>query len=272
MSEPNWTEICECESAGEVVAQDYCRQATAPEQSPIDDYYTYVEDLLLLGDAKKLESTDTLGRLLLLGLVTGVELYFRSILAGVIRVCPVSRRIAADQLVPFGAVDFYGPAAVEWALFDTYSLAGADEIRTRTRKLLGIELQRANSSIEAAMNEFDKLCHFRHAAVHARGTLGRGNAVALGLAEVGANTAVHLTLPTLHAAGVACHSVVRAYNRFVFRKLVERWIGESVLGGTWTSDKARFTELFRLFRSRIDKTGPTNAYHAYRAVARSLPA
>lgn len=266
MSEPRWAQICEPESSATVSAPDFCVAFKEPLHSPIDDYYYYVQDLMKLGDNASLAASETLGRLLLLGLVTGVERYFRSVLAGAIRVCPICRAHAGDQLVSFGAVDFYGPKSLEWALFDSSSLAGADEIRSRTKKLLNIELPKGASSIEAALSEFDKLCHLRHASVHSRGRLGRGNAAALGLGNLGANTSVALTLPTLHAAAATCHSTVRAYNKIIFRRVMERWIGADELTGQWRRDRERFSALFDLFYSRVDQVGPPNAYQAHRTL------
>lgn len=271
MSEPRWTCVCETETTTALEASDFCRSAADAGQSPVDDYYTYVEHLLTLGDATALETSDTLGRLLLLGLVSGVEVYFRAVLAGVIRVCPVSRAHAADQQIPFGAIDYYGSDAVEWGLFDASSLAGLEEIRSRTRKLLGIDLPRGGS-LDGALREFDKICHLRHAAVHARGALGRGNATALGLGPESGRMALELAMPTLHRAGVACHSSVRAYNRFIYRTTVERWLERGRFAGTWAEDRAIFQPLFDLFHSRIDKSGPANAFHAYRSLERVISA
>src|SRR5439155_1081418 len=103
---------------------------------------------LTLGDQAALVASPTLGRLLVLGLVSGVELYFRAILTGLLRCCPICRGHAADQVIPFGAIDYYGSDEVEWGLFDAMSLAGATEIRTRTQRLLAIDV-RPGTSVSA---------------------------------------------------------------------------------------------------------------------------
>lgn len=265
MSEARWALVCESETATALDASDFCKAAADVGQSPIDDYYTYVEQLLRLGDPATLATNDTLGRLLLLGLVSGVEVYFRAILAETIRVCPVSRAQAADQQIPFGAIDYYGIDAVEWGLFDASSLAGRDAIRSRTGKLLGITISQGDS-LDGALREFDKVCHLRHAAVHARGGLGRGNASALGLEVEEGRMALTLGFPTLHQAGLACHSTVRAYNRFIYRKTVERWLGRARFSGSWPEDRAVFKPLHDLFYSRVDRKGPPNAFQAYRSL------
>lgn len=265
MREPSWCVVCDAESAVRVGVNDLCTDFERAEQSPIDDYYEYVEHVLTLGQEEELEKSSTLGRLVLLGLVSGVETYFRAVLGELLRLCPVAQQCAANQLIPFGAVRHYGPASVALALFDSGSLAGDAEITQKTRKLLGLEIPRG-SSLSAALVEFDKICHLRHAAVHARGTLARQNLIALGIEVPSKPLALEVSLGSLHQAGAACHSAVRAYNRFTYRATVERWIGNGLLSGTWRTDKAAFQPLFELFVSKRDAAGPSRAYDAYRAL------
>jgi hypothetical protein len=268
VSDPRWTLVCEPETAASLRPADCCGALANEAKSPIDDYYEYVEHLLTLGDAQALQDSDTLGRLLLLGLVSGVEGYFRSIFVGALRTCEISRRMAANQEIPFGAIDYYGVESAALGLFDSDSLASAGRIGANTKKLLGIPIPK-ESSLGAALREFDKVCHLRHAAVHARGALGRGNAFALGLAAR-ERLGLELRLPALHSAGLVCHSVVRSYNRFLYREMIERWLAEGVLSGDWAIDRATFHPLFELFQSRVDGVGPMNAYQAHRSLAVSI--
>jgi hypothetical protein len=269
VSEPAWRCVCEPELATQLAGGDFSSELESAPTSPIDDYYGYVEHLLTLGSKQALDDSPTLGRLLLLGLVSGVESYFRSAIAGVLRTCPLSRRAAADQMIPFGAIDYYGLQHVELGLFDASSLAGASEIRKRTNSLLGIAVN-PGTSLSAALDEFDKLCHLRHAAVHARGALGRGNASALALSGTAGRHALSVSFSGLQHAGIVCHSTVRAYNRAIYRRIVERWIGDGVLSGVWSRDKASFKALFDLFASKKDATGSPNAYQAHRSLSHSL--
>lgn len=263
MADTSWLQVCAPEEAIELSAEDFCSDTLASGGSPIDDYYGYVEHLLTLGDDAALAASPTLGRLLVLGLVSGVEFYFRDLLGGLLRCCPLCRKHAADQPLSFGALDYYGPDAVEFGLLDATSLAGAREVRGRTQKLLALEIK-PGSSVSAALDEFDRVCHLRHAAVHARGALGRGNATALGVgSDLGTRT-MSVTLPALHDAARVCHSVVRAYNRFVFEAIIFRWLGNDLFAGDWPTDRKLFAPLFTLVYSKRDKLAPTNAYLCYR--------
>lgn len=269
MSDPSWLCVCEAEVATSLSPGDFSGALDRVTASPIDDYYSYVEHLLTLGSEAALGSSPTLGRLLLLGLVSGVESYFRSIIAAVLRVCPIARLTAANQPIPYGALDYYGVNEVELGLFDTSSLAGSGEIRKRTQALLGITIER-DTSTYAALESFDKVCHLRHAAVHARGSLGRGNAAALALGREEHRRALLVSFSALQQAGIICHSTVRAYNKTVYRRVVERWLAEKVLIGDWQADRSKFKPLYGLFRSAKDASGPANAYVAYRSMLKSL--
>lgn len=271
MAEAAWMVVCEPEAPTTVSGDAYCSGTAEVTGAPIDDYYEYVEHLLTLGSVAALNASPTLGRLLVLGLVSGVESYLRSLIASVVRLCPLAREHAADQHIPFGAIDYYGPESAERALFESSSLADSGEIIGKTRKLTGIDLSHS-SSARAALKEFDKVCHLRHAAVHARGTFGRGNAVALGLDLEAGRQSLSVSFAGLQQAGATCHSAVRAYNRFVYRRIVERWIAEGLLTGRWQTDRELFRPLFELFHSRRDGVGCGNAYQAFRTLpTRSTP-
>src|SRR4051812_35966295 len=59
--------------------------------SPIDVFYESSAHILTLGQPDQLHASPMLGRLLILGLVTSTEAYFRGILSGVLSICPLAR-------------------------------------------------------------------------------------------------------------------------------------------------------------------------------------
>jgi hypothetical protein len=266
VSDPRWTVVCAPEAAVEVVGDDFCTASASASDSPIDDYYAYVEGVLRLGNPPSLAANTTLGRLLVLGLVSGVESYLRAVISGLIKICPAARGSAADQMLHFGAIDYYGLDFVELGLFDAASLASSEELRRATKRFLGLEI-RAGSSVHAALDEFNKACHLRHAAVHSRGRFNRGNAGVLGLAAVAAPAYLDVNFAALQGLGAACHSFVRSYNRFLYNSTVTRWLAAGELSGDWKSDKPAYTALFALFYSKTDQAGPRTAHSAYRSLA-----
>ena len=69
-------------------APSVCRPLRAVPVSPIDSFYSYIGSLVPLGKEEKPKASDVLGKVLMLGIVSATEHYFRAVLAGSIRVCP----------------------------------------------------------------------------------------------------------------------------------------------------------------------------------------
>ncbi|MFX0594014.1 hypothetical protein [Melissospora conviva] len=268
MSSSTWDDINGAPEPVLLDAAKCCVPASATG-SPIDDFYETTAHILTLGDPDSLRSSPTLGRLLILGLVTGTEAYFRAILLGVMTTCPLIRESIADQQIPFGSVEFYGVKNMALGLLEGVSFASGAEIKKRTRSLTGITWA-DNTSLGVAVETFDRVCHMRHAAVHAQGVLNRGNARALGLATTAGPLHVVIDMANLHLAAKACNSMVRAYNLFLYKSILQRWMASSLLTGTWQKDKKHFGGLFDLFCSRTDGIAPSTPYAAYRAFRPSI--
>ncbi|MEV4079542.1 hypothetical protein AB0J43_04520 [Nonomuraea fuscirosea] len=240
-----------------------CCHPVRHNESAIDSFYENQAETLRLGNPTALADSSTLGRLLILGLVTGVEAYFRNVLHGATTFCPLVRQAISEQMIALGAVDFYGADQAALGLFERVSFAGGEEIKKRTKAMLGLPIA-DNSSLGAALDAFDIVCHMRHASVHTQGVLSRGNAQALGIFNN--RTQIHLVvdLPHLHMAAKACMGVVRAYNLFAYQGILQRWLNERILTGVWKTDKSYFAPLYKLFRSETDAIGPASAYSTYK--------
>lgn len=263
MSEvPKWQKV---NAMPESVALDMstCCHPTSRSGSAIDQFYETIAHVLTLGDPRDLVNSPTLGRLLLMGLVTATESYFREVLFGVIKICPLARESVADKLVALGASDYYGPDRMALALFENTSFAGRGEVEAKTSQIAGVKWS-PQSSLGVALSNYEQVCHIRHAAIHAHGVLNRGNAKALGvLGRRGESLHVVIDLAHLHYAARACSVLVKAYNLEVYQGILHRWLGQKILGGTWSQDKLQFGELFDLFRSRQDNVASPTAYHSY---------
>jgi hypothetical protein len=266
---PAWTVVCSSEQAVVFDATDLCSEVRRGDLSPIDDFYEYQRSLVPLGTQPALEASPVLGRLLLLGLVSGVEAYFRAVLSGVLRACPLCQDHASQQTLSIAAVRYYGLRDLGFGLMEGVSFATEGEIAKQTARVTGARWE-ANSSVETAVTDFESLSHFRHAAVHARGNLSPRNVHALDLGTRVRQLSLTLRLAEFHAAATICQNVVRAYNGFLFRKIIGSWIGVRQLTGTWSRDKRKFEDLFWLFKSSTDGQGPRNAYLAWVSLRPSL--
>lgn len=239
-----------------------CCQPIQPKGSPIDAFLDAAAHTLQLGQPADLQNSPTLGRLLVLGLVTAVEGYVRDLLFGVISICPLSRREVEDQVVAFGALEHYGASELARGIFEGSSFASESEIKKRTKQICSITWSDTDS-VGVALANFEKVCHMRHAAVHAEGILNRGNARALGVETLGKQFHIVIDLPHLHRVAQVCINFVRAYNLRVYEGMIHRWLGRQLLTGAWSDDKSYFEPLYRLFRCDSDGLSSKNAYIAY---------
>lgn len=260
-----WSAVCATEGTESLDVESVCAPRVSAHLNPIDLHRSKSQQLLAMGQPDALQQTPTLGRLLVIGLVAATEEYMRSVVAGVLRVCPYSRSESAPQMVSLGAVDYYEREELARGIYEHVSFATASEVVKRTNSILGINTQ-PSSSLFGALREFDRLCQLRHACAHSDGFLGHSNLRELGARRGLGAQIVTISFASLQSAGAICYNTVRAYNRHVFRAVVERWLAEGEFEGSWTADRDRFSALFKLFRSRSDSIGPSNAYHAYRTL------
>lgn len=242
-----------------------CCIPVEPHGSPIDGFLDAAAHILQLGLPAELTKSPTLGRLLVLGLVTAVEGYVREILFGVISTCPLSRRSVEDQHVALGALDHYGAKELARGIFEGASFAGESEILKKTKLICNINW-RDTDSVGVALTNFEKVCHMRHAAVHSQGILNRGNARALGVEGSGRQLHIVVDVKHLHKVAHACMNFVRAYNLTLYDGIIQRWLNAKLLSGTWGDDKHYFSPLYKLFRSETDEISPKKSYNAYRSL------
>jgi hypothetical protein len=215
-----------------------------------------------------LQVNPSLAEDLLLACTSAVENYFRAVLTRLMNVCPVSQVSSRTQMISLLAARSYDPVDLGLAVLDGGSLADGKEIKRKTQALLGIQIP-SNSDLDAALQEFDKVCHLRHAAVHSRGVLGSRSQAELGLQSDGGPLRLALNFAQLQLVAAVCESAVRSYNRYIFRSIVERWIGSGHISGDWTLDGPHYGQVFDVCYCRVDdpkgQIDPRGSYRAFLA-------
>lgn len=264
-----WMSICGQERSVPLDVKLLCRPLVPEAVSPIDNCYTYLESLIPLGTEQALRDNELLGKVLLLGVVSATEHYFRAVLSRLLSVCPVARKHASSQAIPFGALDYYPSADLGLGLLENISFSTVGEVRKQTQRLTGIDLKSA-ASLDAALADYEKLCPMRHAAVHAQGDFGHQNLREMGLPLKGERLVLKVELEGFQLAVAVCQNVVRAYNRTLYRKTIERWFAEKLLIAKWQDDRFKFSALFLLFYSNHDSEGSRKAYDSYRNLLPTL--
>ncbi|SDC19568.1 hypothetical protein SAMN05216345_101882 [Cupriavidus sp. YR651] len=242
------------------------------DKSPIEDYFKYTQGLIarfvrpeFSGDVETLS-------LLLLGIVSAAEFYFRTILVRSLDICPLARKQAERIQIPLGSLGYYGTktAALGLSIFEHKSLAGANEVKNELQRLVGVDIKN-NSSVAAALSGFDTLCELRHAAIHARGYIGSKGASDLGV-SMDALRKISFSQSAVFDLTKLSHNAVRSFNRYVFKSMLERWISESQFTGHWRSDKAKFKKLFDLFSYPPENPFAEDLAGAYKLIRPSIQA
>lgn len=256
-----WPSVNRSEEAINLDLRPLFQPLETPTVSPIDEYYGHARQLLLAVSKPEIEADDMLMRLLVLELVSTAELYFRRILSGAIAVCPLISAAAAKRPLLLGALDYYHRQALGYALLDGVSLSGEGDVKRQTLNITGIDIK-ANSSVQEALHDFERVCQLRHVIVHAKGEAGAKNVADLRVSVPGQS---RLTIKALsfQPLVVVTHNAVRAYNAFMFDSVLRSWLSAKHLTGNWGSDRRKFSALFKLFFSEVDG-GPSDPKASYR--------
>lgn len=210
--------------------------------------------------------------------VAAAEDYFRSILTEVVGLCalcearvqPLETRM---EFVFSGSV----PDAVR-GMLDHESFSSKANIVAWSKKIVGTNLKNERS-LEVALQEFERVCHIRHAAIHAGGYVSTRNAEVLGVPagswiSFGSPDAIHEIIGVIAAT-------IRSYNQVLFEAILADWLRHGVLEGDWRADRNTFTALWRAFRSegdivssRVPGAAPirANAYSAFLTIRKAFAA
>ncbi|MBR7798887.1 hypothetical protein [Undibacterium fentianense] len=198
-------------------------------------------------------------RLLLLGYVSAVESYFRTIISTVINTDDKARADAHTYTISFGAVLFQNKQSMAEALLEGISFASEEAIRKAFLKFLAIK--DIPEDIKSLLLEFEKICHMRHCCVHRFGKLGTQNGIALGLERHKRVLEKPLTLGKDALGDIASWlmSFVKAINNFMFRTLLDRSNSDKnpyKINWTWnySKDRAIFLRFYKMFASIKDGT------------------
>lgn len=266
-----WGGICTTAQTIALDARTLCAPSPPRVDSPIDSFEAYLQTVVVAATPREVNAKPTIGRLLLLGLISGTESYIREILGLLINACPYSRAHAAPHQVTIAAVDYYGPENIGRGLLESMTFSTPGELQRATKKFIDFDMNGV-ASLREALSQFETICQLRHACVHAGGELGAGNLAALGIRSGGKTMRAQIGMTEIHLCASICRNLVHAYNIALFSRVVERWIQRGHFSGLWKRDGDDYTRLFGLFYCRSDHLKPSTAYHSWLALRPAIRA
>ncbi len=224
--------------------------------SPIDAYIQNCNQLNLLWVSHSSISAE-LGRILLLGYVSAVESYFRSVFRLIINIDEKAKVYAHSYQVTFGAALFHDKKMLAEALLEGYSFSGEKDVKKAFNNFL--EMGNVDKSILELLTEYEKICQIRHCCVHRFGKLGTYNGIALGLNEHSEVLEKPLKLDKSSLADIASWlmSFIKAVNNYLFKLILERTVdNKNIYAIRWRwdfrRDKVKFGKLYNGFAATLD--------------------
>lgn len=236
--------------------------------NPISDYFDATSRLKgKILTAAYSQDAELLG-LMIVGVISAAEFYFRSILGRIVQICPLCSRAAESAQVPLGSFDYYGGGDYCFVLgaMEHESLADADRVANYIKRLTGFKTG-GDSSVVAALAGYEALCEVRHCLAHARGFVGLKGSRAMALDQRTLSKVLVSQEGALELLKLS-HNGVRAVNRFLFESLVDRWIDRDILRGDWAEDRELFVLAWRAFFVAGEDAFSGNVRTAYSPVRR----
>jgi hypothetical protein len=226
----------------------YLHDAAGPS-APIDTFYADLQHLLSLGTPDLLARNESLGPLLLVGMVSRTENYFRDLFGRIIRICPIASAASADHVVKLGSVIWHGGVSAERGAFEHISFSGGDVIQSTAKKVLKYDLKAS-----VPLREFDKVCELRHGIVHASGMMAGINAVKLQVRRRQHPVRIQLGYSQVQECALICTALVTTLNSELFVEFCRRWAVDWRRLPAWDPLSANklFRELWFTFISTID--------------------
>lgn len=226
----------------------------AEPAAPIDQFYRASRDLLRAGTPALLSAHPAMGSLLLVGLVSTTENYFRDIFTKIIQICPISKAEAADENVKLGSVVWHGGGDAERGAFEGLSLTSKENITKTCVTYTKHQLKK-----NALLDEFDKVCQFRHNIVHSSSVMGGKNAIKLQIAPRPNRLKIGVDFGQLQECGDVCTTLVTSINTELFQEMARRWATSWRKLPSWDASQShrQFKSLWTAFHSVDDSVNGT---------------
>lgn len=228
-------------------------RSTSDELSPIDEF---IDAVLRINGVctDPINMPNELGHLMILGYVSAVESFLRSLIRQVVNADPASRAASQRQTVSFAAATHHEVNVLPEALIERVTFTGSRPIHEALITYLGLKKGHTERAITGFCSEYDKVCQLRHCIVHRFGKFGSQNALALGFRSHQSHLEQTIQVPYSKTQEVAdvCDNTVRGINNFCYEEILRRshedkWV-------EWTSDlrkdRAQFSRYYSVFSSQ----------------------
>ncbi|WP_155987101.1 hypothetical protein [Thioalkalivibrio sp. ALE16] len=244
--------------------------------SPVDEFIRSIISINKLCE-DPLSMPNELGHLMVLGYVSAVESYIRSLLVRIIGVDEASNVASAREPIPFSSALNHDREIMTEALFEDLTFLNVKSISESLVRYLGFKRGPAERMVKNIATQYIRVCQVRHCIVHRFGKLGSKNAWALGFEDHKENVekTIILKYDKIQEMATICDNFVRSLNNYCYGVVLSRthhdgWVRWS---GDLRKDRSRFSQYHEIFascRHRPASPGVRDAYNEFRDKVLSL--
>lgn len=221
--------------------------------SPIDFYIQSSREIIQFGSPVRLGEMNKLGGLLLLGLISSAEGYFRSVLSAALDICPICKSTAAEKQINLGGVLWHGKEEFRRSAFEHMSFTSGKDLVSAAKSYLGFDMK--GSIFTSVLKDFDAICHLRHGLIHNAGILPGRNAVQIDIQPYSRPVEICIDFGFLQNAAAAIDSLVVTFNRTLFSEMCARWAGPWRSRADWNpaEERRKFLQIWNIFACKLER-------------------
>ena len=201
-----------------------------------------------------------LANLVLLGHISAVESYFRTVFRKLILIDTITQEACYEKMLSYSAVLFHDEKSLPDALLEFISFSGKHNIEESLKQYFGVK-GHLSPTIARHLEEFAKVCQMRHCIVHKFGRLGSNN---LKHDLVGHKSYINKPIKndfnSIQEISQICTNLVHEINQYLWQNVMmrqiadynsNRWYKKSNIIWTlnWKNDRIRFKKYFDIFFS-----------------------
>lgn len=223
--------------------------------SPIDRYFENSRKYIQYGTKERIEENPFLGRLLILAIVSSAESFMRSLFSECLDICPICQKAAGEKTISLSGALWHGSNGFSKSAFENSSFTSRKELEKSAKEFLRFDLK--SSIFDVPLDEFEKVCHLRHAIVHNDGFVPGKNAVQLGLKRRDDLSLFFVDFSLLQESAAVVESLVVTINRELFDLMCRRWATDWRKNDEWNDQLANtlFRKIWTIFHSKVEKGG-----------------
>ncbi|MBZ9674083.1 hypothetical protein [Mesorhizobium sp. ES1-3] len=220
--------------------------------APIDMYRVSISQILTYSTPERLRDNDFIGRLLVIGIVSSAEAYFRAVLSFCIEICPLARSNAARKTVNLGGLLWHGQVGFSRSAFEHASFASKNELVSVTKEYIGFKME--DTVFLALLEQYEVVCQLRHGIVHGDGLLPGKNAVQLDIQRYDGPIRITIGYGELQDIASVVSTLVMTFNREIFVLMCKRWAIDWRQRADWEPRLAykMFGYIWKTFHSKED--------------------